>query len=182
MPYKVEQAKIEEKDLISELIRSSVWGLSKNDYTAEQIEAALKSAWGVDTQLIQDGTYFVVRFGSDLAGCGGWSFRKTLFGGDHREDRDTSCLDPRSDAAKIRAFFIHPAHSRKGLGSMLLTHCEQAAWDAGFRRMELGATAPGRRLYQQHSYKEGDPYEFSTSANTSLTIIPMYKSLDTRPA
>ena len=181
MPYKLEPAKIEDKDLISELIETSVWGLSKNDYTVEQIEAALKSAWGVDTQLIHDSTYFVVRLGRALVGCGGWSFRKTLFGGDHRKDRDTSRLDPHSDAAKIRAFFIHPEHSRKGLGSMLLAHCEQAAWDAGFRRMELGATAPGKRLYEIHDYQAGEPYEFITSQSTSLTIIPMYKGLTIRP-
>lgn len=182
MPYILEHAKIEDKNLISELIRSSVWGLSTDDYTDEQIEAALKGAMGLDTQLIQDGTYFVVKFAGEIVGCGGWSFRKTLFGSDDRKHRNTSRLDPLTDAAKIRAFFVHPRHARKGLGSILLTHCEQAAWDAGFRRLELGATAPGKRLYQQYGYQAGESYEFGASPDTSITITPMHKTLAMRPA
>ena len=178
MSYKIELAKISDTKRISELINNSVWALSSKDYTKNQINAALSSVWGVDTPLLHDKTYFCIWSNGELVGCGGWSFRKTLFGSDGRKDRDTSCLDSSIDAAKIRAFFIHPNHSRKGLGSMLLNHCERLAWNAGFRRMELGATLPGMRLYLKHQYIPSEPYEFNTSPTTSLTIIPMSKKLN----
>ena len=181
MPYRIALAKISDKDRISKLIKNSVLALSSGDYTRAQIDAALKSAWGVDTQLLRDNTYYCVWLGDELSACGGWSYRKTLFGSDDRKDRDTSRLDPLIDAAKIRAFFVHPDHSRKGLGSMLLKYCEQSAWDSGFRNIEMGATLPGMRLYQQHSYKAGKQYEFKTSEDESLLIIPMYKKLEFRP-
>ena len=181
MSYRIALAKISDKSRISELIKHSVRALSSNDYSKAQIDAALTSAWGVDTQLLRDNTYFCVWLDDELSACGGWSYRKTLFGSDNRKDRDTSRLDPLVDAAKIRAFFVHPAHSRRGLGSMLLKHCEQSAWDSGFRNMEMGATLPGMRLYQQHSYEAGEQYEFNVSDEESIMIIPMFKKLESRP-
>ncbi len=181
MPYTIKKATLADAERISQLISASVWALSTGDYSDEQIATALQNAWGLDTQLLHDQTYFCIWTNEELAGCGGWSFRKTLFGSDNREDRDTGELDPAVDAAKIRAFFIHPDHARKGLGSLLLQHCELAAWNAGFRKLEMGATLPGMRLYQEHGYRPGESLAFPTSDTTSIEIIPMYKTLTSMP-
>jgi GNAT superfamily N-acetyltransferase len=115
------------------LIDASVRGLQAKDYTPAQIEGALQTVYGVDSQLIADGTYFVVEAETVIVGCGGWSKRKTLFGGDRWTGREDSLLDPQQDAAKIRAFFVHPNWVRRGIGSMILEACEKAAVAAGFR-------------------------------------------------
>src|SRR5205823_4120777 len=122
------------------LIDVSVRGLQKTDYSAEQIEASLKSVFTVDSQLIADGTYFVaLTHNGELAGCGGWSKRKTLFGGDHQMEKiEPELLDPSSDSARVRAIFVHPKFARRGLGSILLATAENAAADAGFRTLEMG--------------------------------------------
>ena len=124
------------------LINASVRGLQAADYTPAQIEGALQSVYGVDSQLIADGTYYVVQAGPERAivGCGGWSKRKTLFGGDSWTGREDSLLNTQHDAAKIRAFFVHPTCVRRGIGSMILDACERAASAAGFTRFEMGAT------------------------------------------
>src|ERR1700685_2935947 len=116
------------------LIDASVRGLQAADYTPAQIEVALQSVYGVDSQLIADGTYFVVEAEGAIVGCGGWSKRKTLFGGDRWTGREDALLDPQRDAAKIRAFFVHPRWVRRGIGSMILEACEAAAAAAGFTR------------------------------------------------
>ncbi len=136
------------------LIEASVRGLQREDYTAAQIEGALGHALGLDTQLVADRTYFVVVAPSSgqILGCGGWSFRKTLFGGDGGPGRVGEVLDPARDRAKIRAIFIHPEWARRGLGSRILRHCEEAAWAAGFRQVEMGATLTGVPLYQRQGY------------------------------
>lgn len=177
----IQLARMEQAEKIKALIEASARELSRQDYTPHQIEAALTSAWGLDTQLVKDETYYVITLANDIIGCGGWSFRKTLFGGDGRKDRDNQPLNPATDAAKIRAFFIHPDHARTGLGRQLLIHCEQQAWDHGFRRLELGATLPGQRLYQTMGYTAGEPYDFATGPQATLTIIPMFKTLSARP-
>ncbi|RPI77426.1 MAG: GNAT family N-acetyltransferase, partial [Desulfobacteraceae bacterium] len=119
MKYKIRKAELNDCPEIEKLIALSARGLSAQDYTPEQIEGALQGAFGVDTQLIKDGTYFVVEAGGLLVGCGGWSKRKTLFGSDKRESRDPAELDPAIDPAKIRAFFVHPEWARKGIGRAL---------------------------------------------------------------
>ena len=114
--------------MLTGLIDASVRGLQAGDYTPAQIDGALRAVYGVDTQLIADGTYFVVeRPGDTIAGCGGWSKRKTLYGGDRNQAREDSLLDPRRDAARIRAFFVHPEWARRGIGAMILEACESAA-------------------------------------------------------
>jgi len=138
------------------LIEQSVRHLQKDDYSSEQIEGALGHALGLDTQLIEDGTYFVAEpAGSKrlIVGCGGWSNRKTLFGSDHGPNRETGLLDPRIDSAKIRAIFVHPEWARRGLGSFILKHCEEAAQAAGFRRLEMGSTLTGVRLSTIKGYR-----------------------------
>ena len=162
---------------ITSLIEASVHGLSTTDYSVEIIEAALKSAWGLDRQLLEDGTYFLLSVGGKLAACGGWSFRKTLFGSDAVSSRDNSRLLPGKDAARIRAFFVRPSFARQGLGSRLLLRCEQEARHAGFQSLALGATEPGRRLYRMHGFAEGEPVAYDLGGGLTMKIIPMSKSL-----
>jgi GNAT superfamily N-acetyltransferase len=133
------------------LIDASVRGLQAGDYSAADIERALATVYGVDTQLIADGTYFVAE-ASEIVGCGGWSKRATLFGGDQYAAREDSLLDPRKDAAKIRAFFVHPDWARRGIGTKILDACEAAARDAGFTRFEMGATLTGVPFYEARGY------------------------------
>ena len=132
---------------LNDLIATSVRELSAGVYAPEQIEAALARVFGVDTQLIEDGTYFIIDGDAGIAAAGGWSGRRTLYGGDQAKDRSDPLLDPRTEAARIRAFFVHPAHARRGLARQLYDVCERAARAAGFRQFELMATLPGEPLY-----------------------------------
>src|SRR6188472_219391 len=150
---RLRRASLADLPLLGPLIAASARELSKDDYAPEQVEGALRGAFGTDTQLIRDGTYFVIEAGERLAGCGGWSRRRTLFGSDTRTDRDATELDPAIDAAKIRAFFIHPDFARRGLGTRLLERCEHDAIAHGFGRLELMATMPGVRLYAARGYQ-----------------------------
>ena len=132
-----------------------------------------------DTQLIADGTYFVFETADGvLAACGGWSWRRTLYGGDrHPVSRDAERLDPATDAAKIRAFFVHPAWARRGLGPRLLQACERAAWDAGFRRAEMGATLSGVPLYERHGYRRVVEILVDLPGGETLPVARMEKVL-----
>ena len=162
---------------LSALIARSARQLSLADYRASQVEEALRGAFGVDSQLIRDQTYFVAEEEALIVGCGGWSFRSTLFGGDARAGRDASTLDPLTQAAKIRAFFIDPRHARRGIGSLLLDHCEREARRRGFSQAELMATLPGARLYRARGYVGAEPVRYDVGAGESLKFIPMRKSL-----
>ena len=162
---------------LEELIARSARGLSTRDYRPEQIEGALQGAFGVDSQLLADETYFVVEDAGQIVGCGGWSFRSTLFGGDARAERDSSILDPKTQAAKIRAFFVDPGQARRGIGSLLLDHCENQARAHGYRAVELMATLPGARLYKVRGYVAGSQVSFDVGAGESIEFIPMRKPL-----
>lgn len=166
---------------IEALIGISARALSTGDYTPEQVEGALRGAFGVDTQLIRDGSYFVIEAGSRLAGCGGWSRRRTLFGSDARADRDVTELDPATDAAKIRAFFIHPEFARRGLGSLLLDRCEREAAAHGFRRLEMMATLPGVRLYAARGYRGDKPVDWPLGGGVAIRFLPMSKAIHRQP-
>jgi GNAT superfamily N-acetyltransferase len=157
------------------LIDASVRGLQAQDYTPAQIEGALEKVFGVDTQLIVDETYFVVESTSLVIGCGGWSKRKTLFGADHWTSREDVLLDPQHDAAKIRAFFVHPDWARRGIGSMILQACETAATRAGFTRFEMGATLTGVPLYQARGYIAIEHIEVPLANGVTLPIVRMEK-------
>jgi GNAT superfamily N-acetyltransferase len=168
------------------LIEASIRGLQTNDYSSSQIEQAIGTWLGLDTQLVADRTYFAVevRHNPDhrptignLAACGGWSRRKTPYGSDHRPNRDDSFLDPRTDAAKIRAFFVHPAWARRGIGSRILELCEQAALAEGFTRFEMGATLTGIPLYRRHGYVEQEQVNLPLANGELLPIVRMTKSL-----
>jgi GNAT superfamily N-acetyltransferase len=183
MLLNVRQAVHDDVPALQEVIRASVRGLQTADYTPEQRERALEVVFGVDTQLIEDGTYFVVEsevaplHGLVIAGCGGWSKRKTLYGSDHCSGREDSLLDPQHDAAKIRAFFVHPAWARRGIGSRLLEVCEAAAAAAGFRRFEMGSTLTGVPLYRARGYVETEEREVPLGSGLSLPIVRMEKHL-----
>ncbi len=158
------------------LIAHSVRTLQAPDYSPAQIEGALGTVFGVDSQLIADGTYFVVETAAgQLAGCGGWSKRKTLFGSDQKAGREDSLLDPTADNAKIRAFFVHPDFARQGLGSLILTTCEGAAQAAGFQGFELGATLTGEYLYKARGYRAVERIEVPLGNGASLPIVRMTK-------
>jgi GNAT superfamily N-acetyltransferase len=175
--FRLRVAVREDISALAALIEASVRGLQAADYTPEQIEGALGTYLGVDTSLIADGTYFVVETGEPvvLAACGGWSRRKTLCGADHRPDRDDSLLDPRTDAAKIRAFFVHPEWARRGLGSLLLAHCEAAARSEGYARFEMGATLTGVPLYRARGYVERERMELPLQNGGVLPVVRMTK-------
>jgi GNAT superfamily N-acetyltransferase len=152
-PISIRIAQEVDVPVLRTLIDASVRGLQAGDYSPEQIDAALRKVFGVDSQLIADGTYLAAETSSgELIGCGGWSKRKTLFGGDVWSAREDSLLDPAEDAAKIRAFFVHPNWARRGIGTLILTACENAALEAGFTRFEMGATLTGVPLYRARGY------------------------------
>lgn len=177
------------------LIDASVRGLQTRDYTPSQIESALATVYGVDTQLLADGTYFVAEAGAEqdgctaeataptftpiIVGCGGWSKRKTLYGGDQWTGREAALLVPQHDAAKIRAFFIHPSWTRRGIGTMILEACENAAVAAGFTRCEMGATLTGVLLYHARGYVALENLEVPLANGESLPIVRMEKRLVT---
>jgi len=174
--YRLRVATGGDEPALRELIARSIRELGANDYASEQIEAALTGAFGIDSSLIRDGTYFVVvSERGEIVGCGGWSKRRTLFGSDARADRDDAWLDPRSDPAKVRAFFIHPDHARRGLGRLILEHSEAEATRAGFTEFELMATLPGQRLYERCGYVPGSPIQHPLPGGLLITFVPMRK-------
>ena len=176
--YRIRNATEDDRPALTALIARSARGLSVGDYTPEQVEGALRGAFGVDSQLVTDGTYFVVEDSDgEIAGCGGWSYRATLFGGDAHTQRDAAELDPLSDAAKIRAFFVDPAHARKGIGRALLDHCEAAARARGFSQCELMATLPGLKLYRACGYVAGEPVRHQLAPGLTIEFVPMRKPL-----
>jgi GNAT superfamily N-acetyltransferase len=149
--------------------------LARGDYTEAQIETALGSAWGVDTQLILDRTYFVAEAEGRIVGCGGWSRRETLFGADAQGGRSSSLLDPNRDPARIRAFFVHPDWARQGIGAALLKHCEGEAQAHGFRSLELLATLTGYPLYSRFGYRGDERRAFPLRDGSPIEFIPMRK-------
>lgn len=171
------------------LIDASVRALQAGDYTPEQIERSLATVYGVDTQLVADGTYFIAEAATDddtaghahpdpvIAGCGGWSKRKTLFGADHYAGREDSLLNPLHDAARIRAFFVHPAWARRGIGSLILEACETAARAQGFTRLEMGATLTGVPFYEAKGYVELERIEVPLGDGVTMAIVRMGKEI-----
>lgn len=137
---------------LNALIRASATELSRGFYTPEETVSLITHLFGVDSQLLHDRSYFVVEDGDTLLACGGWSARRTLFGGDQTKDGADPRLDPANEPARIRAFFVHPTAARRGLGRLLLIHCEDAARAAGFTHAELMSTLPGVPFYRGQGY------------------------------
>jgi len=166
---------------LREVIEASVRGLQARDYSPAQIDGALQSVYGVDTQLIADGTYLVAEVVDpggtkpEIVACGGWSKRKTLYGGDQYLGREDSLLDPQRDAAKIRAFFVHPQWARRGIGGLILEACENAAVTEGFTRLEMGATLSGVEFYRAKGYEALENLEVRLGNGEVLPIVRMAK-------
>ncbi len=176
--FGIRVAREEDVPLLRELIDASVRGLQAGDYSAEQIDAALEKVFGVDSQLIADGTYLIAESASaEVVGCGGWSKRKTLYGGDVWKAREDSVLDPAKDAAKIRAFFVHPRWARRGIGTLILEACEEAAQRAGFKRFEMGATLTGVPLYRARGYTALENLAVPLGDGLELPIVRMEKRM-----
>jgi GNAT superfamily N-acetyltransferase len=196
MNVRLRKATMADVPRLREVIEVSVRGLQPEDYSPAQIEGALQSVYGVDSQLVVDGTYFVAEI--DVAesnivetkdvkttkrvivACGGWSKRKTLYGGDQFSGREDSLLDPAHDAAKIRAFFVHPEWARQGIGGLILEACEKAAIEAGFTRLEMGATLSGVAFYRAKGYVEIESQSVPLSNGETLPIVRMAKEIRTR--
>lgn len=159
------------------LIPASVRYLQTPYYSPAQIEAALEPIFGVDRQLIRDGTYFVVEHGQEIVGCGGWSKRRSRYGGDSDRTEPDAELDPRRDAARVRAFFVHPSWARQGIGRCIMAACEQAIAAAGFRTVDIVATLAGQPLYASFGYVVIDRYEIEISCKLSLPVVRMTKNL-----
>ncbi|MES2426196.1 MAG: GNAT family N-acetyltransferase [Bacteroidota bacterium] len=157
------------------LIDLSVRGLSTDYYTPAQIDSSLKYLFGVDTQLLIDGTYYLVEKDNVIVGCGGWSKRNTLFGGDQHKEVEDPLLDPETDAARIRAFFVHPAYARQGIGKHIINYCEAEAKKNGFTNFELGATLPGVPLYTTMGYEPVKRVDTTLPDGEILGILKMKK-------
>ena len=182
--FRIRPAVSADLPVLRTLIDSSVRRLQAQDYTPAQMEGALSTVFGVDTQLIADGTYLVVEYCPAessapplIVACGGWSKRRTLYGADQWTDRHDDLLDPRREAAKIRAFFIHPDWARRGIGTLLLDTCENAARAAGFSRCEMGATLTGAKLFRARGYLPVKDLAVPLVNGESLPIIHMEKAV-----
>ena len=179
MEITIRLAAMEDVPALQELIAESVRTLSLPYYSKREIDSALIHVFGVDRQLIHDETYFVAEVESQIVGCGGWSKRKTLFGGDQaKSDQVDELLQPVKDAARLRAFYVHPEWSRRGIGRQIVTACEKEAKEAGFKKLELVATLPGEPLYSAMGYSKIESYEIPLPDNQSLPAFLMEKRLE----
>jgi GNAT superfamily N-acetyltransferase len=160
------------------LIDTSARALSTGFYSPEQIDALVAHVFGVDTQLITDGTYFLIETADRPVAAGGWSARRTLYGGDQMKGGADPRLDPRVDAARIRAFFVHPQSARQGLARRLYAACAAAAWDAGFRQLELMATMPGEPLYTALGFAVVERVVVTLPGGVSAPFARMNRTID----
>src|SRR3989304_9260766 len=177
MEIAIRMATMKDVPALKALIPTSARELSKGYYTPQQAESAIKYIFGADTQLIADKTYYIAEADGQVMGCGGWSKRKTLYGGDQMKTEQDPLLDPEQDAGRIRAFFIHPEWARKGIGRRIIEACEEAAKADGFTRMELGATLPGEPLYAAMGYEVTDRFDIPMGDGTALPAAHMKKQL-----
>lgn len=178
MDISIRLAQMEDAPALKMLIPLSARELSRGYYTEQQAESAIRYIFGVDTQLVLDRTYYVAEAGNVIAGCGGWSKRKTMFGGDQMKTEADPLLDPRTDAGRIRAFFIHPEWARKGIGRRIIQACEEAACADGFKRMELVATMPGEPLYSAMGYEVTRRFDQTVADGTFIPLAHMTKTLE----
>jgi GNAT superfamily N-acetyltransferase len=179
--YALRLAQEHDIPVLAALIPRSVRALQAAHYSAAQMDAAIGPVFGVDRELIRDGTYFVALFDQGIVGCGGWSKRRSLFGSDAgRTANESALLDPAHDSARIRAFFVHPSHARRGLGRLIMNACEQAIADARFRSIELVATLAGEPLYAACAYAVVERYEIPLAGGLTLPAVRMAKALPPR--
>lgn len=173
-------AEREDISLLKPLMAAAIRELLAEFLPADAVAASFE-VMGLDTRLIDDGTYFVIECNGVIAGCGGWSRRATLFGGDHSAGRDDALLDSRTDAARVRAMYTSPPFARRGIGRLVLQLCEQAAAAEGFARMELVATMAGEPLYRACGYREIERFEAGTAAGIGVPLVRMAKPISPRP-
>jgi GNAT superfamily N-acetyltransferase len=164
-----------DRELITAVIARSSRSLGLSHYSPEVIEAALQSCFGLDSQLLRDGTYYLAFDGENVAGCGGWSYRETLFGSDNEPNRRPEKTDPSTGAAKIRAFFILPEFARQGVASFILQRCEAEARRMGFRKLQLMATLPGIAFYRSQGYLEQESIMHRLNQDHEIKFVPMTK-------
>lgn len=176
-PWPIRLAGEEDIPALEALIPLSVHGLQSGAYSEAQRHAALGPVFGVDRQLIRDGTYFVVLDGERIVGCGGWSRRRALYGGDRDRTGEDALIDSATEPARIRAFFVHPDYARRGIGRALLSACESAITAAGFTRAEMVATLPGEPLYAAAGYEVIERYEAPMPGGLTLPVIRMGRTL-----
>jgi GNAT superfamily N-acetyltransferase len=169
--FTIRAATADDIPVLQKLIERSGIGLSVGFYTPEQAEAVTREVFGVDSQLVEDGTYFAIENGERIVACGGWSKRSTPYGGDKHKAEPDRLLDPATEAAKIRAFFVDPGMERQGLGSMLMQHCTEHALAAGFTSLELTATMPGVPLYAAHGFVP--VHDLSLPLSGGLVPVPL---------
>jgi N-acetylglutamate synthase-like GNAT family acetyltransferase len=162
---------------IEQLIQASVSGLNSHDYTSAEVASALKYIFGVDTQLLDDGTYYVIEADRVIIASGGWSKRSTLFGGDQMKGTEDNLLNPQHESARIRAFYVHPDWARQGLGSWLMQTCEDAAKNQEFNTLELVATRTGIPLYEKSGFKAVELVQSKTPDDEILEFTRMRKSI-----
>jgi GNAT superfamily N-acetyltransferase len=175
--YRIRLCSISDVPVLQALIPLSARRLQMQDYSTAQIEGALGTVFGVDTQLIRDGTYFVAEAEAVIVGCGGWSFRKTMFGSDSAKRGEDLRLDPAQEPARIRAFFVHPDWARRGIGSEIMRQSELAAAAARFRRIEIVATLIGEVLYEKFGYRVIERYEVPLQNGLQLPVVRMTKEI-----
>lgn len=170
-------ATLDDLEALHKLMARSIAQNQVGFLTPEQVAASDK-VMGLDTQLVRDGTYFMIEIGDRVAGCGGWSFRATLYGGDDSVvAREPAMLDPTTDAAKVRAMYTDPDFTRRGIGSRILGLCEDAARQAGFSRVELMGTAAGVPLYLAQGYVPSAEQEFARVGDVEIPLLRMEKRL-----
>ena len=162
------------------LIPLSVRALQSPYYSQAQMDAALGQVFGVDRQLIRDGTYFIAEQDRMIVGCGGWSRRRSLYGGDSGREHEDGLLDPLRDAARVRAFFVHPAWARRGIGRSIMAACERAIVEAGFHTVDIVATLAGEPLYAAFGYEVVERYDLAMAEGLSLPVVRMTKSMEIR--
>ena len=173
-------ARRDDVPVLKDLMTTAIRQLQRGFLSPEAIEASF-DVMGLDTQLIDDGTYFVIEENGTIAGCGGWSRRATLFGGDHSAGRSAALLDPTKDAARVRAMYTNPSFARRGVGSLILRLCESAAVAEGFSRVELAATMAGMPLYRACGYREIEAFEADTRAGIRIPLMRMGKGIAPLP-
>ena len=175
--FTIRVATLDDLTVLQGLVADSVWVLQAKEYNDAQREAAIKLVYGIDTQLIRDGTYFVVEQDQQIVACGGWSRRRTLFGGDqHSPSRAPELLDSANEPARIRAFFVKPGWERRGIGSVLVRACERAALSEGFHQIEMASTLTGVALYSAHGYREVERIDVPLEDELTLPVIRMAKA------
>lgn len=178
MPVTVRPAVSADVPALDRLISRSARALSQGFYSPAQVEAAIAHVFGVNLQLIADGTYFVAEEAGEIVACGGWSYRATLYGGDQRPVGAGPRLNPHEDAARIRAYFVSPDHARRGLGGRLMQVCTEAAGAAGFRRLELMSTLPGVPFYSKFGFRSLDRVTDTLPDGTALEFVRMEREVE----